>query len=108
MGTKNGCTRPSDALDVRLRVFTSDEFMDELATASVAVGKWRHALVLFDDGRGEGSYKDVTDAQREAGKQLGHMRLLARGEIRDPPHIAERRTQFLLNAMKGQRESTHG
>jgi hypothetical protein len=90
------------ALYVRLKVFTPDGFMSELRLASEAVDEWRHAVAPFLEGKG--SLKDVTDAQGEAGRHLGRMRLLAQEEIRNPPHIAERRTPALLNAIKRQRE----
>jgi hypothetical protein len=86
--------------------FAPDGFMDEQATACLAIGRRHEALAEFDEGKA--SRADVGAAALEAGRNLEYMRALVRNEVKMAPYRSEKVTPALLRALRERRRATDG
>lgn len=98
--------RTPDSIYVRVAAFAPDGFMDELATACLAIGRRREALAEFDEGKA--SRADVGAAALEADRNLEYMRALVRNEVKMAPYRSEKVTPALLRALRERRRATDG
>jgi hypothetical protein len=82
---------------VRLDALTPSGFMEQIASALLAVGKMRKARMAY--GAAEATRGDLDAAWAEANRQLTHVRDLVRNEVKLVPFFAEKVTPLRLGRL---------